>query len=151
MEAGVHHEKQLQWRLRKARQSESALWPSVGQFIKWCQPDPEKYGLPTPESAFKEASRNSHPAYIDKKWSHPAVYVAAREVGKFELANLPRDKSWPLFKRSYDIAVRRVLEDEGLDGEIPKALPRRPEPRPVDPEIARQHIQRLKIMLKSSA
>ncbi|MFS6536921.1 replication protein P [Idiomarina loihiensis] len=148
IEAGISSEQQLRWGLRKARRSESPFWPSVGQFIKWCQPDPGDYGLPTPESAFKEASRNSHPACICNKWSHPAVYVAAREAGKYELANLPQDKSWPLFKRSYDIAVRRVLEGEELDGEIPKALPKTPEPRPVAPEIAQQHIDRIKQMLK---
>ena len=148
VEAKITSDLQLQWGLAKARRSESSFWPSLGQFIKWCQPDPGDYGLPTLESAFKEASRNSHPACICSKWSHPAVYVAAREAGKYELANLPQDKSWPLFKQSYDIAVRRVLEGEELDREIPKALPKTPEPRPVDPEIARQHIDRIKQMLK---
>tara|TARA_R110002096_G_scaffold432012_1_gene648048 strand:- start:23 stop:436 length:414 start_codon:yes stop_codon:yes gene_type:complete len=47
VEAGIHSEQQLQWGLRRARQSESAFWPSVGQFIKWCKPDPEAFGLPT--------------------------------------------------------------------------------------------------------
>ena len=147
VEAGIHSEHQLQWGLRRARQSESAFWPSVGQFIKWCKPDPEAYGLPTSEAAFKEASRNSHPASANCKWTHPAVFVAAREAGKYELANLPRDKSWPLFQRAYAITVRRVLEGEDLSGEIPKALPQKPEPRPVDPKVAQQHIDRIKQML----
>ncbi|MBC6396296.1 replication protein P [Aeromonas hydrophila] len=148
VEAGIHSEQQLQWGLRKARRSESPFWPSVGQFIKWCQPDPAEFGLPTPEAAFREASRNSHPASVDCKWTHPAVYVAAREAGKFELANLPRDKSWPLFQRAYSITVRRVLEGEDLSCEIPKALPQKREPRSVDPKVAQQHIERLKKMLK---
>ncbi|NJI87149.1 replication protein P [Shewanella sp. Iso12] len=148
VEAGISSEQQLQWGLRKARQAESPFWPSLGQFVKWCQPDPAEFGLPTPEAAFKEASRNSHPASADCKWTHPAVYVAAREAGKFELANLPRDKSWPLFERAYSITVRRVLEGEDLSGEIPKALPQKPEARSVNPKVAQQHIERLKRMLK---
>ncbi|WP_228730341.1 replication protein P [Shewanella yunxiaonensis] len=148
LEAGISSEQQLQWGLRKARRSESPFWPSVGQFIKWCQPDPAEFGLPTPEAAFREASRNSHPASVDCKWTHPAVYVAAREAGKFELANLPCDKTWPLFQRAYSITVRRVLEGEDLSGEIPKALPQKREPRSVDPKVAQQHIERLKKMLK---
>ncbi|WP_447079292.1 replication protein P [Shewanella algae] len=148
LEAKITSYKQLQWGLRKALRSESPFWPSVGQFIKWCQPDPEDFGLPTSEAAFKEASRNSHPASVDCKWTHPAVYVAAREAGKYELANLPRDKSWPLFQRAYSITVRRVLEGEDLSGKIPKALPQKPEPRSVDPKVAQQHIERLKKMLK---
>lgn len=148
LEAGIITEQQLQCGLRKARQAESPFWPSLGQFIKWCQPDPAEFGLPTPEAAFLEASRNSHPASVDCKWTHLAVYVAAKEAGKFELANLPRDKSWPLFQRAYSITVRRVLEGEDLSGEIPKALPQKREPRSVDPKVAQQHIERLKKMLK---
>ena len=148
VEAKITSEKQLQWGLAKARRSESPFWPSVGQFIKWCQPEPAEFGLPTPEAAFREASRNSHPASVDCKWTHPAVYVAAREAGKFELANLPRDKSWPLFQRAYSITVRRVLEGKDLSCEIPKALPQKREPRSVDPKVAQQHIERLKKMLK---
>lgn len=148
LEAGIITEQQLQCGLRKARQAESPFWPPLGQFVKWCQPDPEDFGLPTPEVAFKEASRNSHPSSVDCKWTHPAVYVAAREAGRYELANLPRDKSWPLFQRAYSITVRRVLEGEDLSGEIPKALPQKPEPRSVDPKVAQQHIERLKKMLK---
>ncbi|MBG2935153.1 replication protein P [Proteus mirabilis] len=148
VEAKITSEKQLQWGLAKARRSESPFWPSLGQFISWCQPDPTDHGLPTPEAAFMEASRNSHPASIDKKWSHPAIYVAAREVGQFELANLPRDKSWPLFRRAYSIVVSRVLNGEDLGGEIPKALPQKSEPSPVDPKVAQQHIDRIKQMLK---
>ncbi|WP_368075529.1 replication protein P [Marinobacter lutaoensis] len=40
VEAKVTSDRQLQWGLAKARRSESPFWPSVGQFIKWCQPDP---------------------------------------------------------------------------------------------------------------
>lgn len=148
VEAKVTSDRQLQWGLAKARRSEAPFWPSVGQFIAWCQPDPAEFGLPTAEAAFKEASRNSHPASVDCKWTHPAVYVAAREAGRHELANLPRDKSWPLFQRAYSITVRRVLEGEDLSGEIPKALPQKREPRSVDPKVAQQHIERLKKMLK---
>ncbi|MGE6317900.1 replication protein P [Shewanella baltica] len=148
VEAKITSEKQLQWGLAKARRSESPFWPSLGQFLSWCQPDPTDHGLPTPEAAFMEASRNSHPAFIDKKWSHPAIYVAAREVGRFELANLPRDKSWPIFRRAYTIVVSRVLNGEDLGGEIPKALPQKTDPRPVDLRVAQQHITRIKQMLQ---
>lgn len=147
IEAKITSDRQLQWGLAKARRSESAFWPSIGQFIKWCQPDPEDFGLPSPEQAFREASRNSHPVAANSRWSHPAVYVAARELGAFELSNLPRDKSWPIFERAYSIVVQRVLNGENLDNQIPKALPERPTPRPADPAVARQHIERLKNML----
>ncbi|EOG7599416.1 replication protein P [Vibrio cholerae] len=148
VEAGIHSEQQLQWGLRKARRSESPFWPSIGQFTAWCQPDPAEFGLPTPEAAFREASRKSHPAADRSNWSHPAVYVAAREVGSFELTNLPSSQSQPLFERAYKIAIHRVMAGEDLNAEIPKALPEQPAPRPADPEVAKQHIYRLKKMLR---
>lgn len=37
---------------------------------------------------------------------------------------------------------------EALNAEIPKALPEQPAPRPADPEVAKQHISRLKKMLR---
>ncbi|EKO3431511.1 replication protein P [Vibrio fluvialis] len=148
IEAKITSYKQLQWGLLKARRSESPFWPSLGQFIAWCHPDPADYGLPTPVMAFREASRKSHPAADRSNWSHPAVYVAAREVGSFELTNLPSSQSQPLFERAYKIAIRRVMAGEDLNVEIPKALPPRPAPRPVESEVAKQNIERLKRMLK---
>ncbi|WP_345869068.1 replication protein P [Shewanella algae] len=148
IEAKITYYKQLQWGLLKARRSESPFWPSLGQFINWCQPDPAEFGLPTPEAAFREASRKSHPAADRSNWSHPAVYVAAREVGSFELTNLPSSQSQPLFERAYKIAIHRVMAGEDLNAEIPKALPEQPAPRPADPEVAKQHIYRLKKMLR---
>lgn len=148
VEAGINSEQQLQWGLGKARQSESPFWPSVGQFVQWCQPDPADFGLPSPETAYREACRKAHPTADRSQWSHPAVYVTAREVGSFELTNLPSSQSQPLFERAYGIAIRRVMAGEDFEAEIPKALPEKPEPRPVDPEVARKHIERLKKMLR---
>ncbi|MER5080553.1 replication protein P [Providencia stuartii] len=148
LEAGITTEQQLKYGLRKARQEESPFWPSLGQFVKWCQPEPADHGLPSVRQAYTEACRKSHPAADRSSWSHPAVYIAAREVGSFELTNLPSSQSQPLFERAYAIAVRRVMAGEDLNTEIPKALPEQPAPRPVDPEVARKHIDRLKKMLR---
>ncbi|WP_080729790.1 replication protein P [Vibrio vulnificus] len=56
-EAKITTQKQLDWGLAKARQSESPFWPSLGQFIKWCQPDPSDYGLPDTRKAYLEELR----------------------------------------------------------------------------------------------
>lgn len=146
LEAGITTEQQLKYGLRKARQVDSPFWPSLGQFTKWCQPEPADYGLPNVRQAYTEACRKSHPAAVRSSWSHPAVYIAAREVGSFDLINLPCSQSLPLFERAYAIAVRRVMAGELLNTKIPKALPEQPAPRPADPEVAKQHLERLKKM-----
>lgn len=148
VEAKITTETQLKCGLAKARRSELPFWPSLGQFIAWCQPDPSDHGLPSARQAYMEACRKSHPASDRRNWSHPAVYVAAREVGSFELTTQPSSQSLPLFERAYMIAVRRVMAGEDLNAEIPKALPRQPAPRSVAPEVAKQHLERLKKMLK---
>lgn len=147
VEAKITSDHQLQIGLSKARRSDSPFWPSIGQFIKWCQPNPEDFGLPSPEQAFREASKNSHPSATNSRWSHQVVYISAREVGAFELSNLPRDKSWPIFERAYNIVVQRVLNGENLDVQIPKALPKRSAPRRASPAVVRRHIEHLRKML----
>ncbi|WP_144220295.1 replication protein P [Shewanella algae] len=150
LEAKITSYKQLQWGLRKALRSESPFWPSVGQFIKWCQPDPADYGLPDTRKAYLEACRNAHrlAEMTNDEWSHPAVYIALKNTGTFDIRSRKEAETWPIFQRNYEIAIRRVLAGEDLNVEIPKALPRRPAPRPVDPEVAKQHLERLKKMLK---
>ncbi|HFG2079679.1 TPA: replication protein P [Vibrio cholerae] len=150
LEAGIITDQQLQCGLRKARQAESPFWPSLGQFVKWCQPDPADHGLPNVRQAYMEACRNAHRLAEMKnyEWSHPAVYIALKNTGTFEIRNRKEAETWPIFERNYKIAVRRALAGEDLNAEIPKALPPRPTPRPVSPEVAKQNIERLKRMIK---
>lgn len=150
LEAGITTEQQLKYGLRKARQVDSPFWPSLGQFTKWCQPDPADYGLPNTRQAYLEACRNAHRLTEMKydEWSHPAVYIALKNTGTFDIRNRPAAETWPIFKRNYEIATRRAFVGEDLNAEIPKALPPRPTPRPVDPEVAKQHLELLKKMLK---
>jgi hypothetical protein len=149
VESGVTTEKQLQWGLRRARRSGSPFWPSVGQFIQWCQPDPISLGLPSPEQAYREACAMAHPAADHSRWSHPAVRVAAREISSHSLRTLPESETKEIFIRAYEIAVRRVADGEDLSAEIPRGLPERPAPRPADPETARRHLRRMRQLLRA--
>ncbi|WP_094625780.1 replication protein P [Marinobacter vinifirmus] len=149
VESGVTTEEQLQWGLRRARRSNSPFWPSVGQFIQWCQPDPESLGLPSPEDAYREACAMAHPAADHSRWSHPAVRVAAREISSHDLCTLPATETRRLFIRAYEIAVRRVADGEDLSAEIPRGLPEQPAPRPADPETARRHLNRMRQLLRA--
>lgn len=150
VEAKITTETQLKCGLAKARRSESPFWPSIGQFIAWCHPDPADYGLPDTRKAYLEACRNAHrlAEMTNDEWSHPAVYISLKNTGTFDIRNRKEAETWPIFERNYEIAVRRVLAGEDLNAEIPKALPPRPAPRPVDPDVAKQHLERLKKMLK---
>ncbi|TYO83344.1 Replication protein P [Pseudomonas sp. CK-NBRI-02] len=123
LEAGINSADQLQFGLMHCRQSVMPFIPSPGEFIQWCQPSPEMLGLPTLGAAFREACRNAHPAMAGQgKWSHDAVWHAAKESGFENLNKLPEDASSKLFERNYTIAVRRLMAGEPLQ-KMPLALP----------------------------
>lgn len=123
LEAGISSPEQLQFGLMRCRQSGVAFIPPPGEFIQWCQPSPEMLGLPPLAVAFREACRNAHPAMAGKgKWSHDAVWHAAKECGFENLNRLATDLSSKLFERNYTIAVRRLVAGEPLQ-RMPLALP----------------------------
>lgn len=123
LEAGISSPEQLQFGLMRCRQSGAAFIPPPGEFIQWCQPSPEMLGLPTLSAAFREACSNAHPAMAGKgKWSHDAVWHAAKECGFENLNRLATDLSSKLFERNYTIAVRRLVAGEPLQ-RMPLALP----------------------------
>lgn len=123
LEAGINTPEQLQFGLMRCRQSGREFIPAPGTFIQWCQPSPEMLGLPPLNRAFREACRNAHPAMAGKgKWSHDAVWHAAKECGFENLNKLAEDLSVKLFERNYTIAVRRLVAGEPLQA-MPLALP----------------------------
>lgn len=122
MAAGINTLEQVRFGVEQCRGLDQDFMPSPGRFIKMCQPTPENMGLPSAQSAYREAVRNAHPATLGSAWSHPAVYHAACETGFHELSHLAADKSRALFERNYAIAVRAVLAGEPLR-KAPLALP----------------------------
>lgn len=123
LEAGINTPEQLQFGLMRCRQSGREFIPAPGKFIEWCQPSPEMLGLPPLAAAFREACRNAHPAMAGKgKWTHDAVWHAAKESGFENLNKLATEVSAKLFERNYTIAVRRLVAGEPLQ-RMPLALP----------------------------
>ena len=123
LEAGINTPEQLQFGLMRCRQSGREFIPAPGKFIEWCQPSPEMLGLPTLAAAFREATRNAHPAMAGRgSWSHDAVWHAAKECGFENLNKLAADACSKLFERNYTIAVRRIMAGEPLQ-KMPLALP----------------------------
>lgn len=101
--------------------TDSKYCPDLPSFIALCKPSAEDMGFPALADAYDEACRNAHPARIDRRWSHPAILHAAEQVGGYELRNLSKDISKPLFAEAYQRTMNAVLNGETLP-EIPKAL-----------------------------
>jgi len=91
-------------------------------FRELCRITPDDLGLPDPVTAYREACCKQSP-WSDQQWSHPAAHAAALVTGLFELHTLTEKDCLPMFKRNYEIMIRRVMAGENLDIPVLKALP----------------------------
>ena len=112
MDAGICDIHQVEFGIKQCRKSGSPFAPSIGQFIQWCTPGPEAYGMPTAADAWLEALMGTA--------SHEAVRVAANATGFFDLrAAKQEDKAMRArFERNYEIVLRRAQANQPLDGKI---------------------------------
>ncbi|NYZ69855.1 Replication protein P [Endozoicomonas sp. SM1973] len=121
IENGISTDFQIHYGLKNVRKQGKAFVPTIGDFIKFCQPKLEELGLPEAEVAYREACRHSHEP-LKAKWSHQAVYEAAKQTGFFELKSMAEKHILPVFTRNYDIITKKILKGEPIS-DIPKALP----------------------------
>ena len=112
MDAGICDIHQVEFGIKQCRKSGSPFAPSIGQFIQWCTPGPEAYGMPTAADAWMEALMGAA--------SHEAVRIAANATGLFDLRSAKQeDKAMRArFERNYEIVLRRVQANQPLDGKI---------------------------------
>ena len=112
--------------LTTAEDEQLRKWPpSAPEFRSLCENrNPEAFGLPSEDQAYREACRRAHPAgpALEDAWSHPAVCHAALETGFHNLATLKAEASRKLFARNYQAACRMVMDGKPLKS-IPLGLP----------------------------
>lgn len=132
--ANLRNLEQIRYGVEQCRLSASPFMPSVGEFIDWCKPTPERLGCPPPEKAFLQACALAHPA-AERDSANPAVWHAATEIGLYELANMPTDKIKPVFERAYSMTLEALAKGQPLR-EIPKALP-----ASVTVKASREHVE----------
>lgn len=114
--AGINQLEQIRYGLQNCRQIGGDFAPSVGKFIKWCQPTPEMLGIPSHDKAFREALENLHPSRFGARtWSHAAVRHAALQCELHNLGDLIPEKASKVFDRAYDITIRRLVQGLPLD------------------------------------
>ncbi len=123
---------------------ESGWLPNVHEVVARCD-IADVLGLPDPHRAYMEACRAPSPKQ-EYRWSHPAVYYAGRASDWFFLANNIEEVAYPVFKRNYEILLRRLQNGEDIQMEIAPALPEQIE-RPLPREQQQQRLQQLKSLL----
>jgi hypothetical protein len=112
VDAGIRDLDQVRYAIEECRRSGSPFAPSIGQFIEWCSPGPERFGMPVAADAWMEALMGNY--------SHEGVRIAANETGVFDLRSAKQgDKGLrERFDRNYAIVIRRAQEGRPLDGKI---------------------------------
>ena len=115
--------------------------PTLAAMVSACEDAPTLFGLPTAEAAYREACLAPEPK-ADQRWSHPAVYHAAKATGWFALATEPQSAVLPLFEYHYAQCCRRVMQGERLEQPHLPALPE----KPAAPLSAEQNRARMKAL-----
>ncbi|MGY2320402.1 replication protein P [Pseudomonas azotoformans] len=112
MAAGIRTLEQIRYGIEQCRKSGSPFAPSVGQFIGWCKPGPEAFGLPASADAWVEA--------LMSVYSHEGVKVAAIATGLFDLRSARQEDKGlrQRFDHNYAVVIRRAQDGQPLDGKI---------------------------------
>lgn len=113
MDAGINSIEQIEFGLKKQRQSVKPFVPSIGEFIAMCKPTAADFNLPDVNTAYAQAAQLAYPG-SDQSMFNQAVYHAACLTGFYELNNLPQDKSLPMFARCYQITVDAIMNGQPL-------------------------------------
>lgn len=112
--AGVNSQELIDNGVRVLRQSKLQFVPPPGIFVDWCF-STEQLGLPSLESAYREALANTHPASVPTaRWSHSAVYHAAARAGFSNIQNLPRDLGMKALEAEYSKIRREIARGNNL-------------------------------------
>ncbi|GGB83157.1 hypothetical protein GCM10011352_06240 [Marinobacterium zhoushanense] len=104
------------------RCKETLAWmPTISEFLAILRDIGGDFGLPVTRDAYIEACMHAaHPRR--HRWSHPAVYLAGRNTGWFELRSEDEAEVLPRFRYQYEVLCRRVREGEELELPVVPAI-----------------------------
>lgn len=134
VDAGIQTIEQVRFGIEQCRRSGSPFAPSIGQFIEWCTPGPNHFGMPAAGDAWVEAMMGHY--------SHPAVKAAANATGVFDLRSTKQDNKGlrERFERNYQIVLRRVQAGQPADGKILTGIGH--DSQKTEVELANEHAER---------
>lgn len=127
LENGITTRSRIRLGMVGARKDTSRYWPSTGEFISWCTCSTEDLGIPEVNTAYLEAGQNSH-APKRHTWSHEVVRLAGEATGWRLLAESNTTLTMPIFKRNFEILVRRALNGEEFTTPVLQGIEEKKEP-----------------------
>ncbi|WP_051785868.1 replication protein P [Endozoicomonas numazuensis] len=97
------------------------FFPDLSEIRELCKLRYDEMGLKEPLQAYYEACFAPQQTR-EYRWSHIAVYLAARETGWITLRSEEQRVAFPIFERNYNIVCNRVLDGEDLEASIMKGI-----------------------------
>lgn len=104
----------------KRHATDNPWMPNPGEFVELCK-ESVVADSPGAREAYNEACRNSG-FLSEAEWSHPAVYVAGKAAGWFNLRTKSEKETWTIFKQCYKDALAKVAAGEDLAVFVPAAM-----------------------------
>ena len=120
--------------------------PSIATIVQACEDTLVQQGLPSAHAAYVEACCAPNPK-AEQRWTHPAVYLAGKQTGWFDLANRTEGQVYTLFEKNYRALVQRAMQGEVLAVDVPKPLPE-PGSTVLSPEQNKARMAKLRKQLK---
>ena len=123
IEAGICTKEQIAIGFKVARTSDIPFFPSPGMFIKWCQPSPEAFGIPSADAAYN--------LIIMRKITestHDMVKIISKRT-RWERQTLSADEYRKVFEREYQILFRVITGGGDISAEIPKGIENKTKPK----------------------
>ena len=125
---------------------DSEYLPTLHKMLNACRSAGMPANLPSARRAYEEACNMPSPK-AEQAWSHPVVYLAARDCGWHTLANEVESKALPAFTQVYNQYCDLVVAGEEFSIEPPQALPETTQ-IPASKEHNRQQLDQLKQLLR---
>ena len=97
------------------------FFPDLSEIRELCKLRYDEMGLKEPLQAYYEACYAPEQTR-EYRWSHIAVYLAARETGWITLRSEEQRTAFPIFERNYNIICNRVIDGEDLEASIMKGI-----------------------------
>ena len=115
IENDINSIEQIDFGLKRARADDNPFFPSVGEFISWCQPDLADLGLPTAFEAWRIVSNIYSIHDIDWTKVSPAVHEAGKRC------NFGDIKRGTISEKQFSTIYKAVCEEvfKGVKFEVP--------------------------------
>jgi len=114
IDSGINTIESIERGIKYCRIESPICIPRIKDFLSWCKPRAEEFGIPDIDYSYQEAIKNSSPYHLPKSWTHKFIEQVTKNCGLYELSHLPSQKSFELFKYFYEKNLNDLLNGKDI-------------------------------------